>query len=59
MITESQIKAALRAATAGKPRTELHDRGARGAGRLILVIRAKGTAAAGGSLPFFTRQSGL
>jgi integrase len=45
MITESQIKAAIRAA-AGKPRTELHDRGARGAGRLVLVIRGKGTAAA-------------
>jgi hypothetical protein len=42
MITESQIKAAVRAATAGKPRTELHDRGARGAGRLILVVRGKG-----------------
>jgi hypothetical protein len=46
MITESQIRAALRAAGAGKARTELHDRGARGAGRLILVIRGKGTAAA-------------
>jgi integrase len=39
MITEAKIKAALRAAVAGKPRTELHDRGARGAGRLILVVR--------------------
>src|ERR1700687_5541393 len=46
MITESQIKAAIRVAAAGKPRTELHDRGARGAGRLILVVRGKGTAAA-------------
>ena len=46
MITESQIKAAVRAAVAGKPRTEIHDRGARGAGRLVLVIRGKGTAAA-------------
>jgi integrase len=46
MITESQIKAAIRAAVAGKPRTELHDGGARGAGRLILVVRGKGTAAA-------------
>jgi integrase len=46
MITESQIKAAIRAAVAGKPRTELHDGGARGAGRLVLVIRGKGTSAA-------------
>src|ERR1700730_3301373 len=46
MITEAQIKAAVRAAAAANPRTELHDRGARGAGRLILVIRGKGTAAA-------------
>src|ERR1700720_2094966 len=49
MITEAQIKAAIRAAVAGKARTELHDRGARGAGgagRLVLVIGAKGTAAA-------------
>jgi hypothetical protein len=52
MITESQIKAAVRAAVAGKPRTELHDRGARGAGRLVLVIRGKGTAAAP-SVEFF------
>jgi hypothetical protein len=46
VITEAQIKAAVRAAVAGKPRTALHDRGARGAGRLILVVRSKGTAAA-------------
>jgi integrase len=46
VIVESQIKAAMRAAVAGKARTELHDRGARGAGRLILVIRGKSTAAA-------------
>jgi hypothetical protein len=46
MITAAQINAAVRAAIAGKARTELHDRGARGAGRLILVVRGKGTAAA-------------
>jgi hypothetical protein len=46
VIVETQIKAAMRAAVAGKARTELHDRGARGAGRLMLVIRGKGTAAA-------------
>src|ERR1700674_1948173 len=46
MITESQIKAAVRAAVAGKPRTELHDRGARGAERLLLIIRGKGTGGA-------------
>jgi hypothetical protein len=46
MITKSQIKAAIRAAVAGKPRTELHDRGARGTGRLVLVVRGKGTAGA-------------
>jgi hypothetical protein len=46
MIVESQIKAAARAAAGGKARTELHDRGARGAGRLILVVRGKGTATA-------------
>jgi hypothetical protein len=42
MITESQVKAAIRAVTAGKPRKELHDRGARGAGRLVLIIRTGG-----------------
>jgi integrase len=52
MITEAQIKAAVRAASAGKSRTELHDRGARGAGRLVLVIRGKGTVAAS-SAEFF------
>jgi hypothetical protein len=36
----------VRAAAGGKPRTELHDRGARGAGRLILVVRSKGAGAA-------------
>jgi hypothetical protein len=45
VITEARIKAAGRAA-GGKPRTELHDRGARGAGRLILVVRSKGASAA-------------
>jgi hypothetical protein len=44
MITESQIKAAVRAAITGKPRTELHDRGARGAGRLVLTVRRNGDA---------------
>jgi hypothetical protein len=39
VITEAKIKAAVRAAVAGKARTELHDRGARGAGRLVLVVR--------------------
>jgi hypothetical protein len=46
MITKSQIKAAVRASAAGKSRTELHDRGPRGAGRLVLIIRGKGTGAA-------------
>jgi integrase len=46
MTTESQIKAAMCAAAGGKPRTELHDRGARGAGRLVLIVRWNGEAAA-------------
>jgi hypothetical protein len=41
MITEAQIKAALRAAASGKPRAELRDGGGRGAGRLVLIARAK------------------
>jgi soluble lytic murein transglycosylase-like protein len=39
MITEAQIKAAIRAAAAGKPRVELRDDGPRGAGRLVLIAR--------------------
>jgi hypothetical protein len=47
MITESKIKAALRAATtADKPRLELRDGGMRGAGRLVLIIRGNGDAEA-------------
>jgi hypothetical protein len=43
MITESKIKAAIRAAASGtKTRIELHDSGARGAGRLVLVVRGNG-----------------
>jgi hypothetical protein len=45
LITSAQINAAIRAAAGGKPRTELHDGGARGAGRLVLIIRGKGTTA--------------
>ena len=40
MITESQIKAAMRAAAVGKRRAMLVDDGPRGAGRLALIIRA-------------------
>jgi hypothetical protein len=39
MITEHQIKVAIRAAAAGKPRVELRDDGPRGAGRLVLIAR--------------------
>jgi hypothetical protein len=43
MIIESAIKAALRKVGAGeKTRLELRDKGARGAGRLVLIIRAIG-----------------
>jgi hypothetical protein len=47
MITESQIKAGLRAATtAEKRRLELRDSGGpRGAGRLVLIIRGNGEGA--------------
>jgi integrase len=41
MITESKIKAAMRAAENGRPRAELRDGGGRGAGRLVLIVRAK------------------
>jgi integrase len=40
MITESQIKAAVRRVTAGEtPRVDLKDDGERGAGRLALIVR--------------------
>jgi hypothetical protein len=45
MITESQIKAAIRRVTAGELRIELRDGGPRGAGRLVLVVRKIGNAA--------------
>jgi hypothetical protein len=41
MITESKIKAAVRAVENGRPRVELRDGGGRGAGRLVLIVRAK------------------
>jgi hypothetical protein len=44
LITESQIKSALRAApTCGKKSIELKDDGSRGEGRLALVVRATET----------------
>jgi hypothetical protein len=47
LITEAQIKAAVRVATtADKPRLELRDGGMRGAGRLVVIIRGNGDAAA-------------
>jgi integrase len=43
MITESQIKAAVRRVTAGEtPRIDLRDDGERGAGRLALIVRRLG-----------------
>jgi integrase len=39
MITDSQIKAAIKRVNAGKSRVELRDNGDRGSGRLTLVVR--------------------
>lgn len=40
MITDSQIKAAIKRVNAGKPRIELRDNGDRGSGRLTLIVRS-------------------